>query len=382
MDSKKTKIKTLGILGSGQLARMTAIAAQSLGIEVHIFCDDKNISPASHVASTITKGSFSNLDEILKFCMHCDIVTLENEFIDQEILNQIDLTYPDRLHPNSKTFNLIGDKLSEKNHFRKEGIKVAPYKEVQTEADILSFIEHYQYPVVLKTSKGGYDGFGNFTIKKKEDITIALQKLKGQLIVEAFIPFEKELAIMIARNSSGDIKTYPIAHTEQENHICHFVNIPAEIDLKLSQEITEMAIKSMVSLKAVGIFAFEFFVTKNNEVYLNETAPRPHNSGHYSIEGCQTSQFENHVRAVLNYPLGETTLQSQFILMLNLLGTHNGDSTLKPIEDFLKINNGHLHLYGKQFSKTGRKMGHYTLLGDDKIKMKNLLTVLKQSYSI
>lgn len=376
----KKNSKILGILGSGQLARMTAIAAQQYGYSVYIYCNDNQLSPAEHVATKTIKGDFNDLHSIINFCSLCDVVTLENEFIDQEILQYIDLHQPKKLFPDSETFKKIGDKISEKEHFQSHGIKVAPFLKVKSIADVLAFAEIHSFPLILKSAKGGYDGFGNLTIKNKDELTDNFSKLKGELLVEAFIPYQMECAIMVARNAEDQIMSYPIAHTIQENHICHFVAVPAQIDSVIALEIEKIAIKAMKTLNAVGIFAFEFFITKDKDIYLNESAPRPHNSGHYSIEGCETSQFANHVRAVLNLPLGSTALTSKNILMLNLLGTHNGPTLLGPLNSFYQIEKGYLHLYGKEESKIGRKMGHFTLLGDDLKQMENKLKQLKGCY--
>lgn len=381
MMSQKSSL-VLGILGSGQLARMSAIAASDFGIETHIYCADTDVSPASHVSTKTVKAPFTDLETILKFCADCDIVTLENEFIDQTILEAIDQKYPDKLFPNSKTFKLIGDKISEKNCFEKAGLKTAPFKAVTSVEDVASFASFHGYPVVLKSSKGGYDGYGNATLKNEKDIVEKFSTLKGQKLVEAFIPYEKELAVMVARNRDGEMIVYPVAHTMQENHICHYVCVPADISAAVETEIKEAAQKAMAAIGAVGIFAFEFFLTEKGELFLNESAPRPHNSGHYSIEGCQTSQYHNHVRAVLNLPLGKTDLRAPYAVMLNLLGTQNGEAHLSNAKDFLKVNDGHLHLYGKRFSKKGRKMGHFTLLGEDKKEMFKILDQLKADYSL
>ncbi len=372
----------LGILGSGQLARMSAIAASQLGFQTYIYCNEASNSPAEQVATKTFKGSFEDSEAIIKFCLECDIITLENEFINQEILELIDEKKPSSLYPNSKTFKLIGDKISEKEHFKKAGLPVAPFKKVSSPHEVINFAEIHSYPVVLKSAKGGYDGYGNLTLKNKSNVEEKFSLLKGELLVEAFIPYEMECAIMVARNELGEVVTYPIAHTIQEDHICHFVSVPANIPPDLCQKIESYAITAMNSLSAVGIFAFEFFITKNKEIYLNESAPRPHNSAHYSIEGCQTSQFENHVRSVMNLPLGKSTLTAPCALMLNLLGTQNGPSKLEPMDSFLKIENGHLHLYGKFLSKKGRKMGHFTILGSEEKKLFTTLNQLKASYSL
>jgi 5-(carboxyamino)imidazole ribonucleotide synthase len=372
----------LGILGSGQLSRMSALAAADLGIQTHIYCNESETSPAEHVATKTFKGQFNDIDSVLKFCETCDIITLENEFIDQKILETIDLNFPNRLFPNSKTFNKIGDKISEKNTFKEAGLLATPFSPVNNHQDILNFAHTHGFPVVLKSAKGGYDGYGNITIKNASEVEEKFNKLKGELLVEAFIPYEKELAIMIARNQKGEIIHYPVAHTVQENHICHFVVIPSDISYDIEKKIKDAAQKAMEAIDAVGIFAFEFFLTKKGELYLNESAPRPHNSGHYTLEGCATSQFHNHVRSVFNLPLGQTKLRSPEVIMLNLLGTTNAPAELSPISEFLSIPDGHLHLYGKKTSRIGRKMGHFTLLGDNKESMLQTLKKLKETYSL
>lgn len=382
MSSNISKTPILGILGSGQLARMTAVAAHQHNIHIHIFCTDKETSPAEPFAHYIQKGSFTDLDTILNFVETCDVVTLENEFIDQSILEAIENKFPNKLFPSAKTFSLIGDKITEKKTFEKHGIPVAPFKKISNRTDLISFIEIHSLPVVLKTSKGGYDGYGNYTLHSLDDIEKAFSKLKGELLVEAFIPYKMEVATMVARNLRGEIEIYPIAYTEQENHICHIVSVPAPLNELLEEKIKHYARLAIEAIDGIGIFAFEFFISQDDQVFLNESAPRPHNSGHYSIEGCEISQFENHMRAVMNYPLGNSSLRYPFVAMLNLLGTQEGIASLKPIENFLAIPNGHLHLYGKSKSKKGRKMGHFTLTGSQLQEMKKNLITLKSSYEL
>ena len=382
MKTSLTSQSILGILGSGQLARMSAVAASEFGISTLIYCNDSELSPAEQVSSQTIKGSFHDVDRIIDFCSKCDVITLENEFIDQNILEEIDKKFPNKLYPSSKTFKLIGDKISEKNTFLQAGLKIAPFKKVTTIEEILQFASEFSFPVVLKSSKGGYDGYGNITLRSINDVKEKFHLLKGELLVEAFIPYEKELAIITARNARGEIIFYPIAHTLQENHICHFVSVPAVIDRDIEQEIRMSAEKAMVAIDAIGVFAFEFFLTKDNALYLNESAPRPHNSGHYSIEGCSHSQFQNHIRSVFNLPLLPPQLNSKHVIMLNLLGTRNDFAQLSPLDRFLEVENGHLHLYGKKFSKKGRKMGHFTLLGDNLDSMMKALNSLKADYEL
>ena len=373
----------LGILGSGQLSRMTALAAHDLGIKTHVLCNEPeaSTSPASQVSNYTTKSDFNNLHRILDFIDQCDYITLENEFIDQSILEAIEMAKPGKLYPSAETFKFIGDKITEKNTFANAGINVCPYKEVATKSDVLEFIKSYGLPVVLKSAKGGYDGYGNVTIKSEDMINEALVKLKGQKLVEAFVPYKKEIAIMAARNDTGTVY-YPIAETIQENHICHYVSVPSDITPAVEAKVKEFTEKALTAIKARGLYAFEFFVTHDDQVYLNESAPRPHNSGHYTMNACVTSQFHNHVRSVMGLPLGDTALTTKYSVMLNLLGTKSQITQLEPIDEFLKVKSGHLHLYGKTNSKPGRKMGHFTICGSNKDEIFSQAKKLKEIYSL
>lgn len=373
----------LGILGSGQLSRMTALAAHDLGIKTHVLCNEAadTTSPASQVSNFTTKSDFNNIDKILAFADLCDFITLENEFIDQSVLEAIETRKPGRLYPSAETFKFIGDKITEKNTFAKAGIAVCPYREITTKSDVIAFINAHGLPVVIKSAKGGYDGYGNVTIKSENMIDDALKKLKGQKLVEAFIPYKKEIAIMAARNNNGTIY-YPIAETVQENHICHYVTTPADISPAVENKIKQFTELALTAINARGLYAFEFFLTEDDQVFLNESAPRPHNSGHYSMNACVTSQFHNHVRSVMGLPLGETTLTSKYAVMLNLLGTKSQITQLEPISEFLKVKNGHLHLYGKTNSKPGRKMGHFTICGNNKDEIFTQAKKLKEIYSL
>ncbi len=372
---------TIGLLGSGQLSRMSAMAASELGLNVHVVCDNKQKSPASAVAHKTIHCELNNLELILLFADECDYITLENEFIDQKILNAIEKKYPHKLFPTAKSFALIGDKLTEKQTFEAVGIRVAPYQKVESTGDIKKFILQHDYPVVLKTIKGGYDGYGNYTIKNETDIIIAFKKLQGALIIEKFIPYQKEVAITAAQNSTETV-LYPIVETIQENHICHFVTAPAEISESVQNQIFDFTKKALKSIGSRGLFAFEFFVTNDDQVYLNESAPRPHNSAHYTMLACETSQFHNHVRSVLDLPLGSTKMKYPYCVMLNLLGTADQIAELKPKDEFLKNINAELHLYEKIQSKVGRKMGHYILCGDDKNQLMNEAKRLKEIYTL
>jgi len=378
----------IGILGSGQLSRMSSLAAAELGIKTSIYCDSEKIkSPASLVNSNITHGSLKNLDQILYFAKNCDYLTLENEFIDSSILKAIDEKFPNKLFPNSHTFNFIGDKISEKKYFSQMGLPIGPYTEIKSKADIIKFAQTHSYPLILKKSKGGYDGFGNFKINSENQIDEALDKMnfnstnKPDLLVERFIHYKKELAVVGVKNSFEQ-KIYPIVETHQDNHICHFVSAPADIAPETENEINKLTNLALAQLPTRGLFAFEYFLDQNDQIYFNESAPRPHNSAHYTMNACKTSQFKNHILSVLDLPLGSTDMIYPATVMLNLLGTQNGIAELKPLNQFLNSHNAFLHLYGKEFSKPGRKMGHITFVGSNKAELFSHAQKLKEIYSL
>lgn len=358
----------IGFLGAGQLARMSALQAFRFGIQVSVFSDRLENEPVQFMTPFSTSGSFESIDDMVDFAKECDVVTLENEFISSEILKEVQERSGTPIFPSPESFALIENKLIEKQTFEQAGIPVTPYKLVKNEKELQAFGDEYGWPYLLKSSKGGYDGYGNATAKDLNSAQAGFEKLGGNvghdILAEAFVPFTKELAVQVARNETGTI-VYPCCETVQENHICVAVLSPAPIQEIYQQKAQKLAVEAVEAIDGKGIYAFEFFLTETGEVLLNESAPRPHNSGHYTIEGCITSQFENHVRSVLGLPLGSSKMTEPVAAMINLLGTHNRPAITDHIEEAFSQENGHLHVYGKVQSKIGRKMAHFTLLGDD-----------------
>jgi 5-(carboxyamino)imidazole ribonucleotide synthase len=359
---------TIGFLGAGQLARMSANAAFNYGMQVAVFSDRKENEPVQFMTPKSWSGSFAEMESMVAFAEACDVITLENEFIDSGILSELQNRTGTPIYPSPGSFALIENKLIEKQTFENAGIPVTPYALIRSEDDLISFGDNHGWPYLLKSSKGGYDGYGNETVRNSEEAIADFGKLGGDkghdIIAEAFVDFTHELAVQVARNETGEA-VYPVCETVQKNHICVAVKTPAPVSAQVQKRVQELALKATEAIDGKGIFAYEFFLTKKGEVLLNESAPRPHNSGHYSIEGCVTSQFENHVRAVCGLPLGNTSLVKPAAVMINLLGTHQRLTNVEFAEKALREPNGHLHIYGKLQSKPGRKMAHYTLLGDD-----------------
>ncbi|WP_304130299.1 5-(carboxyamino)imidazole ribonucleotide synthase [Ignavibacterium album] len=373
---RKDRKTVIGILGGGQLARMSAMQAIRMGFDIAIMEKEKN-SPAGILTKKEFIGWVDQKEVLDEFIRASDIITLENEFIDYRFLEYIESSGK-QVIPGSKTISLIQDKFVQKTTMNKAGIPVTKFIDITEKVNYELIKNELGNRFILKSKKMGYDGYGNATIKNKNEFNEALQRLSkrhSQLYAEKFVPFVKELAIMVARTSK-EIVTYPVAETIQRNHICHTVIAPAVVKSNVINKVKKIAIEAVRAIGGFGIFGIEFFLLNDDSVLLNEIAPRPHNTGHYTIEGCTISQFENHIRAVLGLPLGNTELVQPFAVMINLLGKRNGVGVLQNYSAALKNKNLHLHIYGKEESKTGRKMGHITLLGSD------LETILLQAKKI
>jgi 5-(carboxyamino)imidazole ribonucleotide synthase len=358
----------IGFLGAGQLARMSGLQAFRYGVQVGVFSDRPENEPVQFITPHSQTGSFESVEDMSKFAKTCEVITLENEFISSEVLKDTQQKSGTPIYPSPDSFALIENKLIEKQTFEQAGIPVTPYELVKGQEDLENFGDKHGWPYLLKSSKGGYDGFGNETVSSLDEAIEAYDNLGGNdghdIIAEAFVDFTRELAVQVARNETGHV-VYPCCETVQENHICVAVKSPAPVEEKIQKKAQELAVKATEAIDGKGIFAYEFFLTPDGELLLNESAPRPHNSGHYTIEGCVTSQFENHVRAVLGLPLGSTELRKPAIAMINLLGTDQRDAQVDNALEALAASDGHLHFYGKLDSRAGRKMAHYTLLGDE-----------------
>ena len=357
---------TLGILGGGQLAKMLAQSAYQLGMNIAIIENHPN-SPAGDMTKLEFSRGWNNAEDLQAFIDASDIITLENEFIDPALIERIELQR--NVFPNSNTLRLIQDKYIQKTTFKNAQIPVPHFQNIESLDSIYAFAKKFGYPFLLKSRTMGYDGYGNATIHNEIEIESAMQKFKSdpqrsQLYAEEYIDFSKELAIMIARNQSNEIAVYPVVESIQVNHICNQVIAPAEISENSRMQAIDIAKKCVETIDGIGIFGIELFLTKNDSILVNEIAPRPHNTGHYTIEACVTSQFENCIRAILNLPLGSTDMIAPAASMINLLGTRSGPGYPSNIKKTLELRNVSLHLYNKKESRIGRKMGHITTLGN------------------
>ncbi len=355
---------TVGIIGGGQLARMTVIAAYRLGIEIAILDPDTK-SPAAQIVQKLVIGSINDIKKLEELSKICTLITLENEFVDAPLLERIESSGA-IVCPSSKTLGLIQDKLTQKQTLESSMIGVPRFMRVSDQNDILRCGKRFGWPLILKVRRNAYDGRGNESIATPEDIQIAWNSLRGDerdFMVEEFIEFKKELAIMVARDARGETATYPVVETIQKDHICHIVRAPACIDDDISVIASDMAKKAIEAIDGVGVFGVEMFLLEDDRVLINEIAPRPHNSGHYTIEASVTSQYENHLRAILGYRLGSTDMVSPAAVMVNLLGSRDGESVVRGLKEALEVTGAHIHIYCKEQTRPNRKMGHLTVLG-------------------
>lgn len=355
----------LGIIGGGQLARMTAIAALPLGVDVVVL--EKNPhSPAARLSPDCVVGDWANRETLLKFAAQCEVITLENEFVDAaalEILEQAG----HKVFPSARCIATVQDKFTQKSALQNAGIAVPQFCAVRTPEEIVAAGNQFGWPVVLKTRRNGYDGKGNFSLKSEADIAAGWSALggdKNELMVEAWFPFVKELAIIVTRGRDGATAVYPVVETVQCNHVCHVVKAPAQISDELAKRAAALAKRAVEAVGGIGSFGVEMFLSANGELAINELAPRVHNSGHYTIEACDCSQFENHVRAVLGWPLGNPLMVAPAAVMVNLLGTEKTSGQPRGLDSALRMTGARVHLYGKLMSGPGRKMGHVTVMGN------------------
>lgn len=345
----------IGIAGGGQLGRLLTDAAHELGASV-IVLDPTPNSPAGQVADVHIVGEYTDADKMRELASVCDVLTFEVETVNAEALEEI-AAQGHPVHPQPRTLSTIKDKLTQKTFLRDHGIPVAAFTDGE-HADQL------RYPYVLKARSGGFDGRGNILIHSEADIEEADSKLKGApAYAEGFVNFEKELAVVAARTVDGVIAVYPVVETVHRNHICHEVLMPAPVPDEIQQKARALAEKVLSSFEGAGVFAIEMFLV-GQEILVNEVAPRVHNSGHLTIEACETSQFKQHILAITGESLGSTEMKVQAAVMLNILGGRDGAAEPKGVEEAEKIEGVKVHIYGKMETRRERKMGHLTAVAD------------------
>lgn len=349
---------TIGIIGGGQLGRMMALAAKAMGYKV-IVLDPTVDAPCGQVADEQIVANYTDLNALKELAERSDVVTYEFENVDNDALHSIENSV--RIPQGSELLSITQDRILEKAYLESLNINLAPYAVIVDRDDIEQHINSLGYPAVLKTTQGGYDGKGQYVIQSEEDIDKAVELLRfGTCVLEAWIPFEREVSVIVARNSDGQIETFPVAENDHKNNILHTTVVPAALDEESIHEAEAIAVKLAEYLHLEGVLAVEMFVTGSGAIYVNELAPRPHNSGHYTIEACNISQFTQHIRAIAGLPLLKPELLRP-AMMVNILGQHvdGVNEVLAEHPDWF------VHYYGKQEAKIDRKMGHITVLSDN-----------------
>ena len=365
----------IGIVGGGQLGRMLALAAIPLGFEV-IVLDPTPNCPAARCAKQIV-GSFKDTDAIFKLAEQVDFITFEIESANADALAILTQQHKN-INPQAKMLALIKDKFAQKQFYQQHNLACATSVKVVSKTDIEKAAQKFSYPIVLKARFDAYDGRGNAVINDENEIDAALNKLGMEnLYVEQFVPFIKELAVMVARSCAGETKIYPVVESVQKNNICHTVIAPAQISSETCKAAQQLAKAVVNYLQGAGVFGVEMFLTAEGEVLLNEIAPRVHNSGHYTTEACITSQFEQHIRAITGLPLGDTVMKVPVAVMMNVLGKGQAVANIQGLSQALAISGVSCHFYGKAETKPERKMGHLTAVATDvKTALENAQTAL------
>ncbi|GAB2299114.1 hypothetical protein Dimus_033186 [Dionaea muscipula] len=360
--------KIVGVLGGGQLGRMLCQAASKMGIKV-IVLDPMENCPASSVAHSHVVGSFDDSATVVEFSKRCGVLTVEIEHVDAATLEKLEKQGVD-CQPKASTIRIIQDKYLQKVHFSKHGIPLPEFVEIDNLETAKGAGNVFGYPLMIKSKRLAYDGRGNAVAKSEEDLSAAVTALGGYgrgLYVEKWAPFVKELAVIVARGRDNSILCYPVVETIHKENICHIVKSPADVPWKIRELASSVAHKAISSLEGAGVFAVELFLTKNGEILLNEVAPRPHNSGHHTIESCFTSQYEQHLRAVLGLPLGDPSMMTPAAIMYNILGEDEGEKGFCQADKLIgraqSIPGVSVHWYDKPEMRKQRKMGHITIVG-------------------
>ena len=352
-NSKEFKI---GVLGGGQLGRMLIQEAINLNLHIHIMDPDQN-APCASIAQTFTCGAITDFDAVMEFGKDKNLITVEIENVNIEALEMLEKSGV-QVYPQPHVLKIIKDKGAQKQFYKKNGIPTSPFVIFDSAQELMN--ASIELPAVQKLRTGGYDGKGVQILKD------AKSSFDAPHLIENLIDFEKEISIIVARNDKGQISTFPSVECEfnPEAHLVEFLFSPAEISQEIENKAKEIASDLIEKIDMVGILAVEMFLTKSGDILVNEIAPRPHNSGHHTIECCETSQFAQHLRAILSLPLGSTAL-IQPGAMINLLGEkgHTGTAIYGGLSDLLDHDNVFPHLYGKEQTKPFRKMGHVTITG-------------------
>lgn len=354
----------IGVIGGGQLGRMLAFEAKRMGYNV-IVLDPKENCPAVQVCDEQIVGSLYDASKIRELAEKSDVLTYEFEFLDANILCDLE-SEGYKIAPSGKTLKIIQNKYTQKTFFKEKGLSVPRFIKVSSRDELEKGIEELGLPVVLKFCTGGYDGKGNIVIKNKNEIDEVVNEVsldKGDFMLEEFIKFKCEISMAVARNTFGQIEFFPVGENIHEESILRYTKVPANISNEVEEKAKKLVCKVIEAFDDIGLICVELFVSENDDIYINEVAPRTHNSTHYTIEACITSQFEQQLRAITGLPLGSTKLISP-VVMANLLGEDKieGNFKIEGLDNILQVEGAYFHFYGKSFVDVKKKIGHITIL--------------------
>ena len=365
---------TLGMLGGGQLGRMFVTAARTMGYEV-IVLDPDPASPAGSLATEHLQAKYDDSEALDYLAKNCEVVSTEFENIPAETLEYLARTIP--VHPSADALRVTQNRKLEKLFVTEQGLNSAAYVPIETESDIEN-IDDFPYPAILKTATLGYDGKGQVVCESRADVARAFAQLKQHpCVLEKKVDLDKEVSVVLCRNQNGEIDCFPVVENQHVNGILDISIAPAELAVVKQEEVKQAASKIADGLEYCGVLAVEFFITTDGAVLVNEMAPRPHNSGHYTLDACYTSQFEQQVRMICGLPAGNSN-QHTPVIMWNLLGDIWPQSAEPAWDEVTSQRSAKLHLYGKKAARVGRKMGHINCLGRDNQAARELLHSIQQ----
>ncbi len=373
---------TLGILGGGQLGKMLLYETRKFDIKTRVL-DPSNEAPCKIACDDFEQGDLMDFETVYNFGKKVDVLTFEIEHVNMEALEKLEAEGI-TVYPSPKTLRNINNKATQKQFYKDHQIPTSPFYVFETKKDLKAAISsnNLKYPFVWKQSTGGYDGMGVSVIRESEDVESLPDT---NCITEELINFKNELAVIVTRNPKGEIKTYPVVEMEfhPEANQVEYVICPARIEDSIAEKARNIAVKVSEAFQHVGLLAVELFQTEEGEIIVNEVAPRPHNSGHYSIEASYTNQFEQHLRAILNLPLGNTDSKLPGI-MVNLVGAegHTGEVVYKNIEEILAMDGVTPHIYGKKETRPFRKMGHVTIINKEMDKAHKIAEKVKETIKV
>lgn len=368
----------IGMLGGGQLGRMLIQEAINLNLDIAVLDPDPN-APCKNLTADFKVGNLQDYQQVVDFGKERDILTIEIEHVNIEALRFLQSSGV-KVYPQPEFLEIVQDKGKQKKFYSENDIPTAPYFLVNSRSEIKSYLS--EFPFFQKLCKGGYDGKGVFRLDSEEKIKDAFDEPS---VLEKLIPFEREIAVIVSRNLRGEISVFPVVDMEfnPQANLVEYLFSPSSLNEEMQLKAQDIARKVIEKSKMVGVLAVEMFVTQEGEILVNEVAPRPHNSGHQTIEGNVTSQYAQHLRAICNFPFGDTSIR-EFSAMVNILGEpgYTGEAVYEGLEEILKMEGVFVHLYGKKITKPMRKMGHITICGKDATIVKHKAKTVKEKLKV